>query len=495
MKKAKEEGILLRHRMRDPKVFRNIFADPRPAQKGTLLGRKRAVGGCGTCHRRIFDRDIQVRGAAAPGTVGRARRARVLRRAPAAGDRHGICCIIGSKEPSMRRLPLLSAAKLLAATFAAGGLVACAMAASDGFSFGDGTPPGGKGDAEPTGAGTSPVGGDVDGVIVVHASRNLPAFRVCFGNKPKLNPLPDSKLMPQSNVVGVEVGGAVHVGALHDRADDVADGGGPKVDSGPALDAAVADSGTVKPDASASSSQLYVFREESLRFRSQLCGDLLKDAALKPGTDYWALDFTAPGLFTSRGVYLLAVEGCVAGSDPSLNADNCGQPFTAGQQNLRARVVSLSAPQNQVGAFYAQTLVLSDPVRAAVRKGQIAGMYFGDLSSDAMERFDGQNKVALDAVQPASPQKFAFPAKQESYDKFGFRGVVGTAKVEQSMARTQELTSPQILPNDFYRLPSNFVVLVLGDPAASAKDPALGLHFLAIPVRDPDSLVADAGGD
>jgi hypothetical protein len=122
-------------------------------------------------------------------------------------------------------------------------------------------------------------------------------------------------------------------------------------------------------------------------------------------------------------------------------------------------------------------------------------MYFGDLSSDAMERFDGQNKVALDAVQPASPQKFAFPAKQESYDKFGFRGVVGTAKVEQSMARTQELSSPQILPNDFYRLPSNFVVLVLGDPAASAKDPALGLHFLTIPVRDPDSLAADAGGD
>lgn len=393
----------------------------------------------------------------------------------------------------MSRPLSLSASKSLAALILAGGLAACAVSAADGLSLGDGAPSGGKGDAsEQSSGGSTPVGADVDGVIVVHASRNLPAFRVCFGNKPKLNPLPDSKLMPQSNVVGVEVGGAVHVGALHDRADDVADGGGPKVDSGALPDAAVADSGTVKPDAAVSSSQLYVFREEALRFRNQLCGDLLKDAGLKVGTDYWALDFTAPGLFDSRGVYLLAVEGCVSGADPSLNADSCGQPFTAGQQNLRARVISLSAPQNQTGAFYAQTLVLSDPVRAAVRKGQVAGMYFGDLSSDAMERFDGQNKVALDSVQPASPQKFAFPAKQESYDKFGFRGVVGTAKVEQSMARTQELTSPQILPNDFYRLPSNFVVLVLGDPAASAKDPALGLHFLAIPVRDPDS---HAGGD
>ncbi len=388
----------------------------------------------------------------------------------------------------------------------AGAAAACAASAADSLGY-DGTSPSGenpKGDAGGSSSGS--VTSDVDGVIVVHASRNLPAFRVCFGNRPNLAPLPDSKLMPQSNVVGVEVGAAVHVGALHDRFDDVVDGGKPdtgtnKVDGGsdsgvvPANDAGVKDGGGSGGDAGIVATKLYVFREDALRFRSQLCGDLVKDASLQANKDYWALDLAQTGsLFTQQGVYLVSVEGCTAASDPLLTAATCGKSYVAGQANLSASVIQLTAPRNEGGAFFAQSLVLSSPVRDAVSKGQTAGVYFGEIAGN-LERFDGENKLLDHEVQPPSPQRFAFPDALTSYETYGFRAKIGTTTVDQTLARTQELTNPAILPSAFYRLPSNFVVLVLGDPAVSPKtDPGLGLHLLAIPVRDPDTFT-DGGTD
>lgn len=395
----------------------------------------------------------------------------------------------------------------LGALLVGGAAAACAASAADSLGF-DGTGPGSenpKADAGGSSSGGSNLSSDVDGVIVVHASRNLPAFRVCFGNRPNLAPLPDSKLMPQSNVVGVEVGAAVHVGALHDRFDDVVDGGKPdsggtKVDAGsdsgvvPSSDAGAKDGGSAG-DAGVVATKLYVFREDALRYRSQLCGDLLKDASLQANKDYFPLDFAQPGsLFTQRGVYLVSVEGCIAASDPQLTETTCGKPYVAGQSNLSARLVQLTSPRNEPGAFYAQSLVLSSPVRDAVLKGQTAGVYFGEIAGN-LERFDGENKLLDHEVQPATPQRFAFPDALASYETYGFRVKVGNTPVDQSLARTQELTNPGILPSAFYRLPSNFVVLVLGDPAVSPKtDPGLGLHLLAIPVRDPDSFT-DAGTD
>jgi hypothetical protein len=397
---------------------------------------------------------------------------------------------------------MLSRTRALVLLLLAAGAAACAASADAAFGTNgespsgkdDGGSPMGSSGASSSSGGSTP---DVDGVIAVHASRNLPAFRLCFSNRPGINPLPDSKLMPQSNVVGVEVGSAVHIGELRLHVQDFPDGGSPK-DGGGATDAASADSGPAPTADAGPGTKAYVFREDVLRFRSQVCGDLLKDPSLKAGTDYWPVDFPSnTTVFSNQGVYLIAVEGCVANAgDPQLSADTCGQPFTAGQSNLRINVQSLSAPKNPGGAFFAQVLVLSDPVRAAIRKKQTANVYFGQLDGK-LDRFD-QNNALLENGPPQPrdvPQQFAFPGDQlDSYQKYGIRAEIAQGKVDQTLARTQELTQPALLPTEFYRLPSNFVVLLLGDPAIAQTEVGRSLHFLAIPVRDPDQL-GDGGAD
>lgn len=83
------------------------------------------------------------------------------------------------------------------------------------------------------------------------------------------------------------------------------------------------------------------------------------------------------------------------------------------------------------------------------------------------------------------------------YDSFGFSLRYGSdGGLSQSLAAIQSQSSPRDLPQGFYLLPSNFVILLVGDPTAppSAAGPGASLHFLAVPVRDPASFV-DAGGD
>jgi hypothetical protein len=55
--------------------------------------------------------------------------------------------------------------------------------------------------------------GAASGVVVLHAAA-FPPFRLCFENYPDLAPQPDTSLMPEANVVGVEVGSMVRLGAL-----------------------------------------------------------------------------------------------------------------------------------------------------------------------------------------------------------------------------------------------------------------------------------------
>ncbi|MFO0665675.1 MAG: hypothetical protein U0174_17090, partial [Polyangiaceae bacterium] len=49
--------------------------------------------------------------------------------------------------------------------------------------------------------------------ILVHASPDLPALRLCVA-KGKSEPIPVANIMPRSNQVGVDVGGAAYLGDL-----------------------------------------------------------------------------------------------------------------------------------------------------------------------------------------------------------------------------------------------------------------------------------------
>ncbi len=387
--------------------------------------------------------------------------------------------------------------RAVAVALAAAAAPACASMTSASFLAGETDPtsatppPRASGD----GAGAT-LGADSDGVILVHASPNLPPFRVCFGNRPDLVPEPRTKVMPQSNVVGVEVGTAVHVGAMHARINSpVTDAAPPPVfDAGPS-DGATFEGGRPEAGTALDAQRIYLFDEARLRnLKDVLCRDLLK-YPLVEGKDYWQVTWNAGGVFLQPAVYLLSVEGCHAETGPpKLDTRVCGAGFTAATGNLRVTTFTLTPVQTRPDKLAAQVLVLSDAVRDAIGKAK-SKVEFGELANK-LQAFSAE--PSRTQITPPQPQEFSFPGTVDSYGTHGFALTVGAAKpFTQTLAETQRLTAPLSLPQAFYRLPSNFVLLVLGDDTLAGRkdvDPGLALHFLTIPVRDPDSL-GDAGTD
>lgn len=395
---------------------------------------------------------------------------------------------------------------------------------------------GGAGSTNP-GIGGGPGGASnndpsVTGIIAVHASRNLPAFRLCFPRQMSVLPLPDDKLMPNANVVGVDVGAAVHIGTLSttlggDTSPVGIDGGAYDAGSTAPIDGGASDGGNVS-DASApkdagsvdagppSTEVVYVIEEKLARqFYPQgtdagswpACSSLV--AVLQQN------GYEGHGLYTARsadaigadilgdantnplGVNLIVIEGCLP--DPTLDTKACGDTFTQSQGNLRYRIVphltTLTPASVVPGKFPVQAMLLSPRVKASVDAMQTVTFSFGPKAGT-------EGSISLPSLQygapvpSPNPQQLDFMASASDYDNYGFRLNYGGSTLFQSLTDIQSQSSPRDLPQSFYLLPSNFVVLIVGDPMApkAAAGPGASLHFLAVPVRDPSTL-ADAGAD
>jgi len=391
-------------------------------------------------------------------------------------------------------------------------LVACAADAESTSAFREGrdaSPDGGASSGGSSGGGSTdasapaPLGSDVEGVIVVHASPNLPAFRVCFDGFGQYSARPSNNTMPQSNLPGIDVGSAVHVGSLTQNADGPPDpfDAGPNAakdasadaskDAGPdaakdasAADASVSDGGT--------NGRVFVFREENIRGNDQSCADLLRSKT--ENVDYYTVPLAAaPQLTQGGGIALVAIQGCVAGADAT--AARCGGELGGKPHNLRARVITVT-PQNNPGLLSVQALFVSDALRAADRVelffGSTPGTQFIDHKAFTASVKDGNSLLT-----PANPQTFELPEAANVFDSQGFRVEVlrggKSTVVFQSLAQTQALSDPLNVPSEYYELPSNFVLLVLGeDQPADVSDQNRALHMLAFPVRDPRQF-ADGG--
>jgi hypothetical protein len=95
-------------------------------------------------------------------------------------------------------------------------------------------------------------------------------------------------------------------------------------------------------------------------------------------------------------------------------------------------------------------------------------------------------------------------ADESVYGTHGFRVALRTAgstkfSIDLSLAAVQDLSSPRDLPTSYYRVASNYALLLLGDPSVpvGAADAGVNperrrVHLLAVPVLDPSQ--ADAGG-
>lgn len=368
---------------------------------------------------------------------------------------------------------------------ASGALYACGSAGLSGF--GDST---GNGGFDPSASGSADAGGasvtgpnagadlvPVDNaVILVHAAKSQ-SFRLCFENEADRRPQPDSEVMPQANVVGVEVGAAVRLGPLR---------GAPGM--------------------------VYLFEEPLIRAfypafggagQGPTCKNLLENSNLQK----LAQPLGTISTDLAHGVHLVVVRGCPSDSPLQKHtAAECGDGWTAATGNLSVTDITLSgAKRPSPGILPAQVVNLSQPLEGS-RGARPLLIGFGDLMTPgASQAAVALNPRVFGSAQPPEPAALTYDSTDTAiYASVGFRvsleplngaGPDGgtTTLLDESLARIQKLSSPRDLPTTYYAAASNYALLLLGDPNAKLgdggpdMDDRRNLHFLAVPVIEPKS--------
>ncbi len=290
-------------------------------------------------------------------------------------------------------------------------------------------------------------------VILVHAA-GAPAFRLCFENSPDLRPLPDRDIMPEANVVGVEVGSAVRV-----------------------------------PPLAASPGRVFLFFEAALRNLSTLSCRTLIEQGNPPSIDLGTL-----GTNLSSGVHLVVVHGCKSNVLFPYTKEQCGDDYEPdGGENLGVTAITLPSFPRAGGGLPAQLVHLSRAIESAKGADTLA-VTFGDLSADGGTELV-TNPTLLGGPEPSEPVALSFATSEEGiYATSGFRvevrGASTTNLLSQSLARVQYLSSPTEIPSRYYQTASNYVLLLLGDPNApdvgdAGPDERRAVHLLAVPVLNP----------
>jgi hypothetical protein len=380
----------------------------------------------------------------------------------------------------------MTRAKLTSAILLTTALVgACAASSADTFnrlSDPEAAKGPGENDAKNGGA-TAPsnaFGPTGTGVILVHAAKFL-SFRLCFENQMDLPPQPDATVMPEANVVGLEVGSVVRLDPL-------------------------------KPPG-----RIRVVREVSVRGRSGSCKDLDNAGFMRHGLDFQYATLDDPnqpptdggaGLPIGEGkVQLLAITGCGGGAFLPSGASkvDCGSDYDDDEGNLKASVVDLAPSSRPALDKVPLRLVHLSPSIEASKGDGVVEVSFGDLALPASL----PAKVATNPTLLSQSDQTTVTVEQDAgriFATHGFRiGIVprtGPFRLlaTQSLADVQDLSAPRDNPTAYYQAASNYALLLLGDPAADpgppeTPDPTFarrGVHLLAIPIIDPTTVPPDA---
>ena len=359
-------------------------------------------------------------------------------------------------------------------------LAACGLASSDAISARENDPSntssGGPSAGGMTDGGTAPPPESLvpvdNAVIVVHSAR-AGAFRMCFENEDDRQPLPDAQLMPEANVAGVEVGSAVRLPPLR---------GVP--------------------------GKVTLYEEALIRVVYPVPGagkgpscELLR----RSSSAAFKIEAGAIADNLSRGVHLLVVSGCNA-AGPYTKAE-CGDDYVEGVSNIKITSKELKGANRKAGNLPVQVVNLSGALEAG-RGARVVDVSYGDLTNPAAPTKEVVVGPVFDEVTPASPLELPYdPTDPLSFTQMGFRiqlrapgaspdaGASETI-VEQTLLDLQRLSSARDLPASYFGAASNYVLLLVGDPAPKLRDggpdgdPLRNLHFLAVPVVQPK---ADAG--
>lgn len=367
----------------------------------------------------------------------------------------------------------------LVPAFAGALLLACGGDDSAGSSSGGGNSDGGADVYNPPPQDAAVIG-KTNGVVLLHGA-SFPPFRVCFENYPTLPPQPDSTLMPESNLVGVAVGSLARIAPL-----------------------------------AQAPGKVWVFDQRKLADTPQTasartCGEILADKSFIRELAYeLAGDLGSP--LGVNSVDVLAITGCGNSAllaSVGMTQEGCtGWDETTG--SLRTRVVSLQPTiQATTGSVPVQLVHMAERLEAARPDGGSLDVVFGKLAGDAGDA--GQTVPVPSLYQVGAERVLQLDQTTASvFGTYGFtiavRGAAtpdaGTAPifaVTESLAAVQDLSAPQILPTSYYLSPSNYALLLVGDPrlqrgfddggANPAYDARRAVHLLAVPVKPP----GDAG--
>jgi hypothetical protein len=364
--------------------------------------------------------------------------------------------------------------------------VACGMSSADSALGGRNNDPssGGSGsDASAPPGALDPNAGAVpvdNAVILVHAAKSQ-AFRLCFRNELDRRPQPDSDVMPEANVVGVEVGRTIRLGPLRGKPGEV-----------------------------------FLFDEPLIRAvypqfggagQGPTCESLL--SASNPLSKI-AVSLGTIDKDLRTGVHLLVVRGC-PGNGPlrTYSAAECGETWTAKDGNLGVTEIELrGAKPPMPGTLAAQVVNLSQPLESAKGPRDVV-VTFGDLATANAPLVPvATNPKLFDTATLPPPTELRYAADDAAiYGSSGFRitlvdktagGAPSSVVLDQTLEQVQSISAPRELPSTYFAVASNYALLLLGDPAPKLldggpdTDDRRGLHFLAIPVIEPK---ADAGVD
>lgn len=326
---------------------------------------------------------------------------------------------------------------------------------------------------------------EATGVMLVHGAA-FPAFRVCFANYPALRPQPDATVMPQANLVGVDVGSVVRINPPSETPGE----------------RAVKPPGKVFVIDQSSISRVAGSEDEELPCEALVCEG--PSPCLRVNRDYVEAG-SIEEVIGTRSVDVVAITGCGGASffTDGVKPAYCSEPWNAARGSLISTVVPLLAnPRGADSGLPVQLLNLAPFVDAL---GSTFRVSYGDIRGDggALEAIT-ETPALFKTSESAS---LDIPLGDLAvYGTHGFRIDVtpkltggndagSTTVVEQSLADVQALSAPTMVPDAFYNAASNYVLLAVGNPTFSAApdagtDPRGAFHLLAIPVKDPD---ADAG--
>jgi hypothetical protein len=379
-------------------------------------------------------------------------------------------------------LPAASSLALVAAAVACG---ADARSAFEGAPSSDAGPSSGadSGDFGP------PVVGAASGVVILHAAA-FPSFRLCFENYPELAPQPDTALMPAANVVGVEVGSVIRIGAL---------------ESPPG--------------------KVYVIDQREVRATpgdplERKCGALMGDRSFGVNHKYQvAGEITTP--LGVENVDVLAITGCGGGAwlnELGISSSDCSDwDPTAG--SLRARTVPLLPTNAATDTSLPVQVVHMAPLLESTRDPNTAiEVTFGAIAPNGGLPLGQRVASSPPLFEAGAPTTLAVDQTDEAF--FGSRGFrialrstalegdgepVATFFVDQSLAEVQALSSPLTVPTTYYRTASNYALLLLGDPriertytdggANPTYDARRAVHLLAVPVKEASDAGPNGGED